>query len=156
MQIISVIVLALQLSIPGDTLSLAAVEQIIGMPARLIDIKQETRPNVRRETTSYSALDKDPRSKQAVNLYYLKENYDNAELANTTFDAILADNRGLTGQAPITDLGDEAWLHSDQQNFILLMVRKKNQLIRIKINKLPPGFSSKDLLAAGRQIVAAL
>lgn len=156
MQLLTVLLLSVQLHFPGDTLTLSAVENIIGMPAKYLETVKETRPQVLRETTSYIALEKDSRSLQAVNLYYLKENYDNAALAHKTFADIITSNGGLNGQSVLTDLGDEAWMHSDKQNFSLLMVRKKNKLIRIKINKLPPTYSSKELVAASRQIIAAL
>lgn len=156
MQVFSTLLLLIGLHFPGDTLTLPAVESIIGMPAKYLETKKEQRPHVLRETISYTALEKDPRSLQPVNLYYLKENYEDETLAHKTFSEIISGNDGLSGQTSVAGLGDEAWLHSDQRNFSLLVVRKKNHLIRIKINKLPPTYSSKELLAVSRKILSAL
>ena len=68
------------------------------------------------------------------NLYYVGEQYDNAEAAHKVFADIVTSNTG-TGQSR-PNIGDEAWFHSDDTNFCIIIVRKGNKMIRMKVSKL--------------------
>ena len=107
------------------------VEKILGLPADETESKTFTEDNVLQHKCSWKATREDLNS----NLYYLDEEYNNVESAHKVFEDIVVSNRNNPGQTH-PDIGDEAWLHSDGTNFCLLMVRKGNKIIRMKVNKL--------------------
>ena len=107
------------------------VEKILGLPAYQTETKTFKENNVLQHKCSWKATQEDLNS----NLYYLGEEYDTDESAHEVFKDIVESNRQNPGQS-YPDIGDEAWLHSDGTNFCLLMVRKGNKMIRMKVNKL--------------------
>ena len=109
----------------------ADAEKILGLAARQMESETFTEDNVLQHKCSWKATQEDLNS----NLYYLDEQYKNAESAHKVFEDIVVSNRNNPGQTR-PDIGDEAWLHSDGTNFCLLMVRKGNRIIRMKVNKL--------------------
>ena len=36
---------------------------------------------------------------------------------------------------PLTDVGSEAYFHSDGENFLFVLIRNENFMIRMKVNK---------------------
>src|SRR5262245_11732855 len=118
----------------------ADAEKILGLPARQTESETFTKDNVLQHKCSWKATQEDLNS----NLYYLDEQYDNAESAHKVFEDIVVSNRNNPGHAR-PDIGDEAWLHSDGTNFCLLMVRKGNKIIRMKVSKLTKETSVEEM-----------
>jgi len=121
-------------------LAKADAEKILGLPARQTESETFTKDNVLQHKCSWKATQKDLNS----NLYYLDEHYNNAESAHKVFEEIVVSNRNNPGQTR-PEIGDEAWLHSDGTNFCLLMVRKGNKIIRMKVNKLTKETSIEEM-----------
>ena len=121
-------------------LAKADAEKILGLPARPTESKTFTENNVLIRKCYWKATKDDLNS----NLYYLDEQYDNAESAHKVFDDIVVSNRNNPGQSR-PDIGDEAWFHSDGTNFCLLMVRKGNKIIRMKVSKLTKDTSVEEM-----------
>jgi hypothetical protein len=115
-------------------------EKILGLPARQTESETFTKDDVLQHKCSWKATQEDLNS----NLYYLDEHYNNAESAHKVFEDIVVSNRNNPGQTR-PDIGDEAWLHSDGTNFCLLMVRKGNKIIRMKVNKLTKETSVEEM-----------
>jgi len=134
------------IQVPTKTLSeeiciaKADAEKILGFPALQTESTILNKENVVRHQCSWKATQEDLNS----NLYYLDEQYDNAESAHKVFEDILVSNRNNSGQSRPT-IGDEAWLHSDGTNFCLLMVRKGNKIIRMKVNRLTKETSIEEM-----------
>lgn len=112
-------------------LAKADVEKILGLPVFQTESKTSNENNILMYWCSWKSTQEDLNS----NLYYIEEEYKNAESADKVFDDIVVSNRNNPGQST-PDIGDEAWFHSDGTNFVLLMVRKGNKMIRMKVNKL--------------------
>lgn len=121
-------------------LAKADAEKILGLPARPTESKTFTENNVLIHKCYWKATKDDLNS----NLYYLDEQYNNAESAHTVFEDIVVSNRNNPGQSR-PDIGDEAWFHSDGTNFCLLMVRKGNKIIRMKVSKLTKETSVEEM-----------
>jgi hypothetical protein len=51
-----------------------------------------------------------------------------------------------------TNIGDKALLHTDNNNFDLIIVRKNSKMIRLKVNKLTNLTSAKELLTTAKKI----
>ena len=117
----------------SDEICIAKVdaEKILGFPARQTESITLNEHNVVQHKCSWKATKEDLNS----SLYYLDEQHDNAESAHKVFEDIVVSNRNNSGQSR-PEIGDEAWLHSDGTNFCLLMVRKGNKIIRMKVNRL--------------------
>ena len=50
-------------------------------------------------------------------------------------------------------LGDEAYYHSDGENFYFFLVRKKEKMLRLKVNKVTSHSSEAEFKAVTRLIV---
>ena len=118
----------------------ADVEKILGLPARQTESETFTKDNALQHKCSWKATNEDLNS----NLYYLDEQYKNAESAHKVFEDIVVSNRNNPGQTR-PEIGDEAWFHSDETNFCLLMVRKGNKIIRMKVSKLTKKTSVEEM-----------
>jgi hypothetical protein len=57
-----------------------------------------------------------------------------------------------SGIKEINSIGDEGFLHTDGKNFDLIIVRKQNKIIRIKINKITKTTSREQLQDVTRRI----
>jgi hypothetical protein len=106
------------------------VEKILGSPAQQTESQTFNNKGVIQHKCTWKATKEDLNS----NLYYIGEQYDNAEAAHKVFTDIVTSNTGSGQSRP--DIGDEAWLHSDGTNFIIIIVRKGDKMIRMKVNKL--------------------
>ena len=78
-------------------------------------------------------------------LYYMSAKYPAITAAQEAYTAIVAGNTGMPGQEKITGLGDEAFFHTDKQHFYLIIFRKKDQVITLKVNKLTGKTSAPEL-----------
>jgi len=56
----------------------------------------------------------------------------------------------------ITQLGDEAMRHTDIENFDLIIIRKGNKLIRLKINKLTSLTDTSELKMIAKKLTESL
>jgi hypothetical protein len=127
---------------PSDEMCIAKTdaEKILGYPASQTESITVNENNVVQHKCSWKATQDDLNS----NLYYIDEHHDNAESAHKVFDDIVVSNRNNPGHSR-PDIGDEAWLHSDGTNFCLLMVRKGNKIIRMKVNRLTKETSVEEM-----------
>jgi hypothetical protein len=141
-----------QKEIADKYLSPIDAEKILGQKAKLLSNTTEKRDTVIRYSSVYiTNVDQ-----KVSNLNYLLEEYKNKSAAETTYNFIVAQNQGLSGQNRIKDIGDEAFWHSDDQNFCLMMVRKGNKIIRIKVNKITKVTSKEDIKIISKRIALTL
>lgn len=89
-----------------------------------------------------------------VALYFVFESFKSVSEADKSFEEMKLGNQSLEGFEQISNLGDEAFYHSDGQNFSLIIVRKNNEMIRIKVNKITAKTSVAELKKVAADIVA--
>jgi hypothetical protein len=138
---------------PFVCLSEAEASRILGQSAeRMESTVAEREGGVERFTCIFTATTDDPKTRKRGNLYYMLEVYPDSTAAHKTYAEIVASNVHMPGQHTLANLGREAWEHTDRENFYLLLVRERNMLLRIKINKLTSLTSQKDLKEVVREI----
>lgn len=138
---------------PYACITEAEASRILGQPAeRKESTVAEREGGVDRFTCIFTATSEDPRTRKRGNLYYMLEVYPDSAAAHKTYAEIVASNVHMPGQNTLANLGREAWEHTDRDNFYLVLVRERNMLLRIKINKLTSLTSQKDLLEVVREI----
>lgn len=140
---------------PGDLLTQRDAERILGEPAYLQDSSTNREEYVVRYQCAFKAKAEDEQSKKTGALYFLIEHYDHDSLAHGryAFIKIANENHGIkTLQA----VGDEAYFHSDYQNFYFIMARKGNKVFNMKVNKITSHTSLKEFKAVARKIVRSI
>lgn len=73
-------------------------------------------------------------SKDGPKLYFGLHHFGTIEKAKEEFDAVVESNKNHAGFEKWTGVGDDALVHSNGQNFQLVMVRKGVRSFRIKVN----------------------
>jgi hypothetical protein len=130
---------------PYACITEAEASRILGQPAeRKESTVAEREGGVDRFTCIFTATSEDPRTRKRGNLYYMLEVYPDSAAAHKTYAEIVASNIHMPGQNTLANLG--------RDNFYLVLVRERNMLLRIKINKLTSLTSQKDLLEVVREI----
>ncbi len=131
-------------------------ERILGQAVKLTEDKNETKDMRTKRSLSYTALEKEPGTSRSVNLYYTLTKHPNLLQARNAYSDILKSNTNLPGQSALKGIGDEAWYHTDNENFSVIIVRKADLIMLMKVNKLTKNFSLEALKAVSKRIVSAL
>ena len=131
-------------------------EKILGEPAHLTDSSF----SVSRDTTefrcTYTANAADLKTGKTGNIYFLSEHYTSISIAKTVYSFIKKGNENHEGVKVIHDLGDEAYFHSDGENFYFILVRKGQKMIRMKVNKTTSTTSESEFNRVAREITKML
>jgi hypothetical protein len=131
-------------------------EKILGQPAHLSMSSSETKDNIIKYRCTYTANTKEVAAGRESNLYYLFEEYEKAGAAGESFAHILSANAGMPGLYRLNGVGDEAIIQTDTLNFQLIMVRKSDKIIRMKVNKVTGTTSIIELKAIAKKITDLL
>lgn len=110
-------------------------EIILGQPATLTESAVGKKNHVARYSCTYTAISRDAEQNLA-NLYYVAESYLSPEDAHQALAAITSANEHMPGWKKFSAGVDEGVSHTDGKNFQLVIVRKGNKMVRLKINKL--------------------
>lgn len=129
------------LPIGGHNLTISEVESILGEPCSQLEKVSTAENGGHQFKTSFAA-----KSNNKVVLYYIFESYENEAAANKKYDEFHSGNSNSSGFKNLTTLGDEAFFQTDSQNFGLVVARKGNEMIRIKVNKTTSKFSKENLI----------
>lgn len=129
----------------------AEAEKVLGKPVQLKEKADENRGNTRRYTCTYSLKDD-----TTSNLYYVLEEFADDAAARNDFKNVIDSNAGMPGQQLVHDIGDETFIHSDAKNFCLIMARKGNKIVRVKVNRLTSTTSLPALKAVVNNIIRLL
>jgi hypothetical protein len=127
-------------------------EKILGQKAQLTDSASYNEENIATFKSTYTADSKDPNTGKLGAIYFMVEQYKEIASAKETYASFKASNRNSAGFEILNDLGDEAWLHSDGENFYLIIVRKGEKMFRMKVNKV----TSKTSMEAFRQVAKVI
>jgi len=141
----------------GDKcLSLSDAEKILGQKAALTESSSEVKDDASKQRCTFTATTIDPETNNLGHLYYMFEKYDNELSAQNVYKSILTGNQNMPNLQRINQLGDEAMRHTDFENFDLIIVRKGNILIRLKINKLTSLTDASELQTIAKKLTESL
>lgn len=86
-------------------------------------------------------------------LYFMFDSYTDEAEAIKTYLAFQKSNQHQSGYESLGGVGEDAFFHSDGKNFCLIIARKKNEMIRIKVNKFSEKTSVAELKAVANDII---
>jgi hypothetical protein len=138
----------------GSCLAKADAEKIIGQPSRLVESKSTTNNGVGEVRCTFMAIEADSKTGKRVNLYYRLVEYSTAEQAHDTLQKFDNSNKNNAGWTRVTGIGDEAISHTDKENFQLVIIRKRNKMVFMKVNKITAFTAPLDTLLAVGEMVA--
>ena len=69
---------------------------------------------------------------------------------------ILKQNENMPGLKKLNKIGDQAFLHTDNKNFLIIISRKGNKIVRLKVNKLTSMTSLNELQNISKAITEKL
>ncbi len=140
---------------PASLLSLTDAEKILGEPGHLSDTLTSREGNELIYKCAYKANAEDLKTHKTGILYFLVEYYDDEASAQKRYSFIKKANEPHRIKT-LNDLGDEAYFHSDNQNFYFVMVRKGPKVFNMKVNKVTSNTSLDAFNNVARQITNSL
>jgi hypothetical protein len=120
---------------PEVILTLIDAERILGEGAHLRETLSYLDGSTKVYTSTYLSNNRDEKSGKTGALYYMIEEYENIESARLAYESIRAANENAVGVVPLSGVGSEAYFHSDGENFLFVLIRNENFMIRMKVNK---------------------
>jgi hypothetical protein len=141
---------------PAVSLTLPDAEKILGEPAHITDSTNTVEDNVSTYRLSYTANTVDLKTGKTGAIYYLLEQFDNVSSAQKKYSSIKKSNEDHEGVKILHNLGDEAYFHSDGENFYFVMVRYKEKMFNMKVNKITSKTSLNEFNTAAENITAGL
>jgi len=133
-------------------ITLSDAENILGEPVQLTDSSITSKADALVYEGAYKATAKDT-SGRARALYFVIEKYNDSSPAEKRYSFIKTANADHEGVRVLGDVGDEAYFHSDGENFCFIMARKGGLLLTLKVNKLSPKTSLDHFNSVARRIV---
>ena len=131
-------------------ISKTIAEKILGQPAQLIENSSAVKNEINQYKCTYTAGSKE---NKISNLYFMLEEYKNDEVAHSAYTNILSQNSNMPGLKKIDGIGNEAFIHSDDVNFLLIICRKKNKMLRLKVNKITRVTSLAEMQKAASKLL---
>ena len=125
----------------GSLFTLSEAEKILGEPAYLC---------------SYKASKTDSATAKTGAIYFLIEQFAQVTSAQEKYSFIKKANEGHDGIKVLNDYGDEAYYHSDGENFYFIMVRRGAKVFNMKVNKITTNTSLDQFNAIARQITGSI
>jgi hypothetical protein len=147
----------IQASTPPDSVfTKLDAEKILGEPAHLTDSATTLKADTLEYSSVYTANSKDPKTGKTGVIYFLFDQYVRVSIAQMVYSSIKTGNENHEGFKIIHDMGDEAYFHSDGQNFYFIIVRKGEKIFRMKVNKTTSTTSLTAFNQIAKNITAAL
>lgn len=137
-------------------LSLIDAEKILGQSAKQKESTTENKNGITKFRCTFTANSADPKTNKTANLYYLLEEYPNEISSIKAYSDILEQNKNLPGLKKINEISDQAFLHTDGENFVIIISRKNNKILRLKVNKLTSMTSIDELQNISKKITETL
>ncbi|MCF8325356.1 MAG: hypothetical protein K9I84_10385 [Leadbetterella sp.] len=133
----------------GHKLTLKEAERILGETCELKESGNESKNGGHKYMSTHIG-----HSSANHALYFIFESYENELSAKKTFEDFRLSNQSLRGFETIENVGNEAFFHTDKENFGLIIARKSNEIIRLKVNKLNGKTSISELKKVAADIIA--
>ena len=143
-------------AIASKLLTLTDAEKIMGEQAKLTCNTFIKKGDTMEYKCDYTALLQDATTGKTGKLYFMYEIYGGVAAAANAYAAIYQANSRHEGVEVVSGLGDEAYYHTDRTGFYFFLVRKKEKMIRLKLNKVTSHSSVKEFKEATRHIVDSL
>jgi hypothetical protein len=140
----------------SDLLTAPDAGKILGEPAHLEDSSTTRRSGVRQYLRYFMADSKDLKSGKTGALYFLLERYTEISASKAKYSDIKKANESHEGIKTLNDVGDEAYFHSDGQNFYFIMARKGLYVFNMKVNKITSNTSLEAFNRVARKITGNL
>jgi len=131
-------------------------EKILGEPAHLTDSASSVRQDTIEYRCTYTADTPDLKTGKRGNIYFMWDQYADTSIAKSLYSFFKKANETHEGVKVIHDLGDEAYFHSDGENFYFILVRKGLKMIRMKVDKITSNTSVAEFNRVARKIIKAL
>jgi hypothetical protein len=137
--------------------SLADAEMVMGQPTNLVENKSETKNGILQFRCTYATNDADNKTGKRGYLYYQAAEFPSVEQAHDTLAKYDSSNKSSLGWINVSGIGDEAITHTDKSNFHLVIIRKQNKMLVMKVNKVT-GLTAplETLLSVGRRITSTM
>jgi hypothetical protein len=133
----------------GHKLTIQEAERILGEECQLKESGNEAKDGGHRYKSTHIG-----NSGSSYALYFMFESYTDESVAKKTFDEFKTSNQSAQGFEMISNIGEEAFFHTDKENFGLIIARKDNEMVRLKVNKLSPKTSINELKKVAADIMA--
>lgn len=130
-------------------------EKILGEASHLEDSSSTLSGSAITYSVAYKANAIDPKSAKTGVIYILIQRYDNLASAAERYRFVKTANQ-KNGIVTLENVGDEAYYHSDNQNFYFIMARKGTKMLTLKVNKITNNTSKQEFDRVARQLVAIL
>jgi hypothetical protein len=127
-------------------------ERIIGQSTMMSERKTSIHADSKTYQSAYMAVSADEGTGKTGNIYYMIEQFPDEMSAHISYNGIKKANE-KNGIKTIDHLGNEAYFHSDNENFYFIMVRKKNVTMRMKVNRITSHTSRKAFDDVAREVV---
>jgi hypothetical protein len=144
------------IAIASKQLALSDAEKIMGEPAMLTCNTFTQEGSLLQYQCTYTALSEDDRTGKTGKLYYMSEVYVAEEVARAAYAEIYNANSRHEGVEIVSGVGDEAYYHSDGENFYFFLVRKNKSMFRLKLNKVTSHSSVENFKEVARLIAVRL
>lgn len=136
----------------GHKLTLQEAERILGESCQLKESGNETKEDGHKFKSTHIGNSSDGKTNHA--LYFIFESYSDENSAKKTFKNFKVSNQSFDGFESINNIGEEAFFHTDKENFGLVIARKGSEIIRLKVNKLNAKTSVSELKKVAADIIA--
>jgi hypothetical protein len=141
---------------PSDLFTVHDAEKILGEQAHVTDSSTLAKEDILTYSCAYFANAKDSISGKTGCIYFLFEKYYQIASAKKKYSSIKIANENHDGIKVLDDIGDEAYFHSDGQNFYFIMVRKGKNVFNMKVNKITSKTSLDEFNQIAKNITNAL
>lgn len=140
---------------PGLLFTRADADKIMGESTHLTDSSFNTEPHVTSYLCGYKADVKDHKTGKTGAIYFLFEQYKDISEAKIKYESIYLANKPH-GAEKVSNLGEEAYYHTDGENFYFIMVRKGKYVFNIKVNKTTSTTSLNEFKKTAGRIAASI
>jgi hypothetical protein len=137
-------------------LTLGDAFKILGEKAHLTDSTSSTNNEVSVCRITYTADSSDKVTGKTGVIYYMFEEYADVSGAKEVYSKFWKENKEHEGIRKLYTLGDEAYFHSDGENFLYIAVRTGKRMFRMKVNKITSKTSLEEFNNAARNISDSL
>jgi hypothetical protein len=139
------------LAFGGHKLTIQEAERILGESCQLKESESIAENGGHKFKSTHLGNFSNEKTNHA--LYFVFESYRDESSAKKTFETFRLSNQSFEGFETIENIGNEAFFHTDRENFGLLIARKGNEIIRLKVNKLNPKTSIIELKKVAADII---
>lgn len=140
---------------PRKLFTKADADKIMGESTHLTDSSSKIEALSSSYLCGYKADVKDSSTGKVGAIYFLFEQYQQISDAKKNYTGIMQANKPH-GIEEISNLGDEAYFHTDGINFYFIMVRKGKNVFNIKVNKITKTTSLNQFKITANKITASI